>query len=76
MLTITNFINEVDQNFDKRGIVFTGRVHPGESTSSRVMEGLIDFLTGYSEEAKQLRDHFIFEVYFLNFYDYLRLYQC
>ena len=62
MLTITNFISEVDQNFDKRGIVFTGRVHPGESTSSRVMEGLIDFLTGYSEEAKQLRDNFIFKV--------------
>jgi hypothetical protein len=47
---------------DKKAIVLTARVHPGESTSSQVMEGLIDFLTGYSEEAKYLRDNFVFKV--------------
>jgi len=43
-------------------IVISARVHPGESTSSYVMEGIIDFLTGYSEEAKFLRDNFVFKI--------------
>jgi hypothetical protein len=29
----------------KKGVVLTARVHPGESNSSFVMKGVIDFLT-------------------------------
>jgi len=40
----------------------TARVHPGESTSSHVMEALLDFLTGNSDRAKELRSKFVFKV--------------
>lgn len=33
------------------GVVITARVHPGETNSSWMMEGLIDFLTSESEHA-------------------------
>ena len=31
---------------DKKAIVVSARVHPGESCASYMMEGFIDFLTG------------------------------
>ena len=34
------------------GVVVSARVHPGESNSSWVMEGLIDFLTSDASHAK------------------------
>ena len=46
----------------KRGILISARVHPGESNSSWMMKGVIDFLTGHSAEAKALRDHFVFKI--------------
>ena len=61
-LVITNFQSEIDQNNRKKGICLSGRVHPGETSNSHVMESVIDFLTGPSEEAKELRDNFIFKV--------------
>ncbi|GLH14523.1 Cytosolic carboxypeptidase Nna1, partial [Gryllus bimaculatus] len=36
----------------KRAIVITARVHPGETPSSWMMKGFMDFLTGDSEQAK------------------------
>jgi len=38
------------------GIVLSARVHPGETVSSFVMKGIIDFLLGDSKEAVMLRD--------------------
>lgn len=40
----------------------TGRVHPGESNSSFVMEGLLSFLVSDEEVAKTLRDRYVFKV--------------
>lgn len=37
-------------------------MHPGESNSSWMMKGLIDFLVGSSPEAKVLREKFIFKI--------------
>ena len=54
-----------DEGYDgarKRGAVLTARVHPGESNSSWMMKGAIDFLTGDSLDAKMLRDNFVFKV--------------
>lgn len=54
-----------DEGYDgarKRGAVLTARVHPGESNSSWMMKGAIDFLTGDSPDAKILRDNFVFKV--------------
>lgn len=36
----------------RRGIVISARVHPGETNSSWMMQGLIDFLVSDSDYAK------------------------
>lgn len=38
--------------FQKSGIVLTARVHPGETPSSWIMDGVLDFLTGPSNHAQ------------------------
>ena len=47
---------------DKPIIVLTGRVHPGETNSSWVMEGILDFLTANTPEAEEVRSHFVFKI--------------
>ncbi len=37
---------------DKKGIVVTGRVHPGETNASWMMKGLLDYVTSNTETAK------------------------
>ena len=44
----------------KRAIVLTARVHPGEAQSSHILNGLIKHLL--RPEAQQLRKHFIFRI--------------
>ena len=41
MLIVTNFKSTQDQIAKRKCIILTGRVHPGESNSSFVMEGLL-----------------------------------
>ncbi|KAF7987263.1 hypothetical protein HCN44_003025 [Aphidius gifuensis] len=60
-LTITA-PNYNDDCKKKKGIVITARVHPGETPSSWMMKGIIDFLTGESNQAKELREKFIFKL--------------
>lgn len=43
-------------------IIISGRVHPGESNSSHMMQGFLEFLCGDSKEAKMLRQNFIFKI--------------
>lgn len=43
----------------KRGVVVTARVHPGESNSSWMMKGLLDFLTSNSAIAQVIVKNFI-----------------
>ena len=38
----------------KKAVVVTSRVHPGESNSSWMMKGFLDYLTGSSADAKVL----------------------
>uniref|UniRef100_H3HCE7 Peptidase M14 domain-containing protein n=1 Tax=Phytophthora ramorum TaxID=164328 RepID=H3HCE7_PHYRM len=40
----------------------SARVHPGESNSSWMMQGMLEYLTGSSSGAMVLRRHFIFKV--------------
>jgi hypothetical protein len=47
---------------EKQGIVLTARVHPGESNSSLVMEGFLEFLLSSSSTARFLRTRFVFKV--------------
>ena len=44
MLIITNFMSSQDAIAKRKCVILTGRVHPGESNSSYVMEGVIQFL--------------------------------
>ena len=46
----------------KNAIVITCRVHPGETNSSFVMEGILDFLLSDAPEARNLRKNFVFKV--------------
>lgn len=43
-------------------IFLTSRVHPGESNSSWVMKGVLDFLTSNFYTARHLRETFIFKI--------------
>ncbi|VVC33000.1 Peptidase M14, carboxypeptidase A [Cinara cedri] len=60
-LTITEPCQEEDPK-QKKVIVLTARVHPSETPSSWMMKGFIDFLTGDSLQAKELRNRFIFKL--------------
>ena len=62
LLTITSFNGDPEALRGRRGVVLSSRVHPGESNSSWMMKGAIDFLTGNSLDAKILRDNFVFKV--------------
>lgn len=60
-LTITSRDN-VDKKSERRGVMFSARVHPGETNASWMMKGLIDFLVGDSVEAQVLREKFVFKI--------------
>ncbi|WAR16337.1 CBPC2-like protein [Mya arenaria] len=47
---------------EKKAVVITGRVHPGESQASWMMRGVLDYITGPSLAAQELRDKFIFKI--------------
>ena len=51
MKLVTRTITDIDDT-SKKGIVVTARVHPGETNSSWMMKGLLDFITGPSNTAK------------------------
>ncbi|XP_037870715.1 cytosolic carboxypeptidase 2 isoform X2 [Bombyx mori] len=62
-LTITSppNSNEIEQK-KKKAVVITARVHPGETPSSWMMKGFMDYLTGDSNQARELREKFIFKL--------------
>ncbi|ETK95645.1 hypothetical protein L915_01440 [Phytophthora nicotianae] len=47
---------------ERRIIVVSARVHPGEPNSSWMMQGMLDYLTGPSSGATVLRRNFVFKV--------------
>ncbi|XP_077868214.1 uncharacterized protein LOC100369281, partial [Saccoglossus kowalevskii] len=61
LLTITS---PEDKNRDeqKKGVVVSARVHPGETNSSWMMKGLLEFLTSNDTSAKELRRNFVFKI--------------
>jgi murein tripeptide amidase MpaA len=43
-------------------MVICARVHPGETVASFIMEGFLDFITGNSPEAIDLRRRVVFKI--------------
>lgn len=62
ILTVTNPSRRPADAEAKHGVVVTARVHPGETNSSWMMKGLLDYLTSNAADAKLLRDTFIFKI--------------
>lgn len=48
--------------FQREIVVFSARVHPGESNSSWMMDGLLQFLTSEHLQADKAREMFVFKI--------------
>lgn len=62
VLTVTAPMRNNDELARRRIVVVSARVHPGETVASWMMHGLINFITGNSDTAKQLRKRLIFKL--------------
>lgn len=62
MLTVTTFGSDPEEIRKRKGIVISSRVHPGESGSSYMMKGIIDYLVGPSLGARLLRDSLVIKI--------------
>ncbi|XP_054894212.1 cytosolic carboxypeptidase 2 isoform X2 [Poeciliopsis prolifica] len=62
IITITSRGTSPEEVRNKKAVVVTARVHPGETNGSWMMEGFLDFLLGDSDDAQVLRDNFVFKV--------------
>ncbi|KAL4486341.1 hypothetical protein ABPG72_007127 [Tetrahymena utriculariae] len=63
LITITNPCKNIqDEMSQRKGVIITARVHPGETVSSYIMEGIIEFLLQNTKEAHFLREKFIFKI--------------
>ncbi|KAL1777748.1 cytosolic carboxypeptidase 3 isoform X1 [Sigmodon hispidus] len=61
VLTITTPLKNSDSK-KRKAVILTARVHPGETNSSWIMKGFLDYILGDSSDARLLRDTFIFKV--------------
>nr|XP_025710729.1 cytosolic carboxypeptidase 3 isoform X2 [Callorhinus ursinus] len=61
VLTITTPLKSTDSR-KRKAVILTARVHPGETNSSWIMKGFLDYILGDSSDAQLLRDTFIFKV--------------
>lgn len=62
LLIVTNFTSSQDAIADRKCIIVSSRVHPGESNASFIMEGFLEFIVSNEREAKQLRDTYVFKI--------------
>ncbi|KAM6417671.1 cytosolic carboxypeptidase 3 [Pluvialis apricaria] len=61
VLTITNPLKS-GKGTKRKAVILTARVHPGETNSSWIMKGFLDYILGDSGKAQLLRDSFVFKV--------------
>lgn len=63
MLIITNFNSSPEDIAERPAVILTGRVHPGESNASYIMEGIIDYLISSDDpQSNLLRNRFVFKI--------------
>ncbi|XP_063106598.1 cytosolic carboxypeptidase 3 isoform X3 [Cavia porcellus] len=63
VLTITTPLKNTDSR-KRKAVILTARVHPGETNSSWIMKGFLDYILGDSHDAQLLRDTFVFKFSF------------
>ncbi|XP_054242758.1 cytosolic carboxypeptidase 3 [Indicator indicator] len=61
VLTVTN-PSKGGKGAERKAVILTARVHPGETNSSWIMKGFLDYILGDSGKAQLLRDTFVFKV--------------
>uniref|UniRef100_A0A4X2M7F8 Peptidase M14 domain-containing protein n=1 Tax=Vombatus ursinus TaxID=29139 RepID=A0A4X2M7F8_VOMUR len=61
VLTTTTPLKNTESR-KRKVVILTARVHPGETNSSWIMKGFLDYILGDSSDAQLLRDTFIFKV--------------
>ncbi|XP_077325303.1 cytosolic carboxypeptidase 3 isoform X3 [Lithobates pipiens] len=62
VLTITSPSPAAKGCKKKKAVILTARVHPGETNSSWVMKGFLDYILSSQIDAQLLRDTFVFKV--------------
>lgn len=62
LLTITAPSRTPKELNNRVGVVFTARVHPGESNASWIMQGILDCLTADNPVAAALREQYVFKI--------------
>ena len=58
----TKYSNHLLMNSNKRAMIITSRVHPGETQSSYALEGMVKYLLSSKKRAVELRKNYIFYV--------------
>lgn len=62
LLMITNFTSSQDAIAERKCIIISSRVHPGETNASFIMEGFLEFIVSNDKEARALRDTYVFKI--------------
>jgi len=62
LIIITNFESADLDIAQREAVIISGRVHPGETNSSFIVEGMLDFLVGDTETAVELRNKYVFKI--------------
>jgi len=62
LLLITNFTSKPEAIAERPAVILTARVHPGESNSSYMIEGVINYLLSEDEGAQNLRERYVFKI--------------
>jgi murein tripeptide amidase MpaA len=62
MVIITNYNSRPEVISNRKAIILTSRVHPGESNASYMMEGTLEYLVSEHEGARFLRDLYVFKI--------------
>ncbi|KAI8926625.1 hypothetical protein BC831DRAFT_221843 [Entophlyctis helioformis] len=62
LLSVTKRVNHPDELVGRKAIILSARVHPGETNSSWMMQGFIEFILGNSPQAAYLRQHYVIKI--------------
>ena len=62
LLEVTEPTESMEEYLSRQGVVITARCHPGETPSSFMMRGIVNFLTSNDPKAERLRRAYVFKL--------------